>query len=228
MQAKKRLQMLERKTTVIFDVETQSKISDMPGENREHQIMKLEVSCLSYIVLDSDKLLVPSDAVKAVEDAEVKTLWRDVWSFGKGPFEELFDAFDEAELIVSFNGAQFDHLVLFKYCNKRQSTNHMCKIHDVFSRVRDSVGVWLSLDKLLKANNLSTKTSNGLEAIRMWQQGRRDELKQYCEQDVRQLARLVVLLNLALPNSTALLPNHVFGIASALASVRASNAMKSV
>jgi hypothetical protein len=207
---------------VVFDIETQDKICNMPGTDRDDQVCNLQVSCLSYLVLDADKMLDPEEAAVEVERASMVTLWRDEDPDGTGPFEQLFKAFDDAELVVSYNGLGFDHLVLFKHCRRGRSERHLLKTHDAFARLRCNTRVWFKLDNLLKANGLETKTANGLEAITMWSEGRREELKVYCEQDVRALARLLCLPELQLPNTTIRVPNYVFGIASAVAASRTS------
>ena len=209
---------------VVWDIETQNKISDMPGDNREEQVRNLEVSCLSFLKIPSAAILAgPEEALRAVEDAPMRTLWRDEDEKGVGPFYELLKAFDEAEVIVSYNGLGFDHPVMYKHCNPRRTEAHLFKVHDAFARLRDHTGVWFKLDNLLKANGMETKTANGLLAIEWWAEGRRDELKAYCEQDVRALARMVCLPQLTLPRINTVSRNYVFGVASALAACRASN-----
>ena len=211
---------------VVFDIETQNKISDMLGADRLAQICNLQVSCLSYLVLDADRPLDPDDAQAAVEEAEITTLWRDEDPDGDGPFERLFKAFDKAELICSYNGLGFDHPCLWKHCGKARSEAHLLKAHDPFSRLKENTGVWFKLDNLLKANDLETKTANGLEAIRMWNDGERDKLQEYCEQDTRALARLLALPELKLPRLASVAPNYLFGIASAVAARRMSCSLK--
>ena len=213
-------------TVCVFDIETQDKISNMPGSERIDQICNLQVSCLSYLIIESDRLLDPNDAQTAVEDAEMVTLWRDEDPDGDGPFERLFKTFDQAELIVSYNGLGFDHPCLWKHCGKARSEAHLLKAHDPFSRLKENTGVWFKLDNLLKANGLETKTANGLAAIRMWNDGERDKLQEYCEQDTRALARLLALPELKLPRMVATAPNYLFGMASALAARRMSNSLK--
>ena len=210
----------------VFDIETQDKISNMPGSDRLDQVCNLQVSCLSYLVVESDRMFDPEDAQAAVEEAEVVTLWRDEDPDGNGPFESLFTAFDEAELIVAYNGLGFDFPCLWKHCRKARSEAHLLKAHDPFSRLKENTTVWFKLDNLLKANGLETKTANGLEAIKMWNENRRDELEAYCAQDVRALARLLALPELKLPRMAATAPNYLFGIASALAARRMSNSLK--
>ena len=213
-------------SVVVFDIETQNKISDMLGADRLSQICNLQVSCLSYLVLDADRLFDPEDARVAVEEAEVVTLWRDEDPEGKGPFEPLLEAFDKAELICSYNGLGFDHPVLYKHCTKTRTEAHLLKAHDVFSRLKENTTVWFKLDNLLKANGLETKTANGLEAIRMWNDGEPDKLQEYCEGDVRALARLLALPELKLPRLSSVAPNYLFGMGSALAARRMSLSLK--
>ncbi len=218
----------EEPFVVVWDIETQNKISDMPGDNREEQVRNLEVSCLSFLKIPSAAILAgPEEALRAVEEAPMRTLWRDEDDKGVGPFHELLQAFDEAEIIVSYNGLGFDHPVLFKHCKQRRTEAHLFKVHDVFARLRDHTSIWFKLDNLLKANGMETKTANGLLAIQWWAEGRRDELKEYCEQDVRALARMICLPQLTLPRINAIAPNYVFGIASALAAYRASKTQTS-
>ena len=210
---------------VVWDIETQDKITNMPGDSREEQVRNLEVSCLSYVKIPSAAILAGSEeALRAVEEAPMVTLWRDEDEKAQGPFFELLKAFDEAELIVSYNGLGFDHPVLFKHCASKRTERHMFKVHDVFARLRDHTTIWFKLDNLLKANGMETKTANGLIAIQWWAEGERDLLKEYCEQDVRALARMICLPELKLPRINAVAPNYVFGIASALAARRASEA----
>lgn len=210
---------------VVWDIETQDKITNMPGDSRDEQVRNLEVSCLSFVKIPSAAILAGSkEALRAVEEAPMVTLWRDEDEKAVGPFFELLKAFDEAELIVSYNGLGFDHPVLFKHCASKRTERHLFKVHDVFARLRDHTTIWFKLDNLLKANGMETKTANGLIAIQWWAEGERELLRIYCEQDVRALARMICLPELKLPRINATAPNFVFGVASALAARRASEA----
>ena len=169
---------------VVFDCETQDKISNMPGVDRNDQVAALEVSCLSYQILKSDEVVAsPERAAAEAARADVFTLWRDEDELNEGPFERMFKAFDDAEVIVSYNGCGVDHLLLWKYYagNKLRYQKHMVKTHDVFARLRETTGFWYKLDDLLKENEVPTKTSNGLKAIEWWQEGERALLQEYCE-----------------------------------------------
>lgn len=214
---------------VIFDIETQNKIDDMHGVDRVSKVKLLEVSCLSYLVVNSDEVLAgPDRAAAAVDAAQMFTLWRDDDADPAGPFEQMLKAFDEAEVIASYNGLGFDHLVMTKYYqrNVRRYQRHVCKAHDAFARLRDATELWYKLDALLKENEIPTKTANGLIAIEWWANGEREKLREYCEQDVRALARLLALPQLKLPRTKFLAPNSVFGLASAIAASRESRTLE--
>ena len=215
-------------SVVVWDIETQGLIKHSPGFDREEQVRNLEVSCLSYMVIPSAPLLSGDEAAAAaaVEAAPMATLWRDEDEDGVGPFRALFEAFDAAELIVGYNSLGFDHPVLYKHCERRRTEKHLFKVHDAFARLRDHTSVWFKLDHLLQANGLATKTADGLQAIEWWKQGERTLLREYCEQDVRALARLLVLREIKLPKIHSTAPNYVFGVSSALAARRASEACR--
>ena len=164
-------------------------------------------------------------AAAAVEAAPMITLWRDEDEAASARFAAL-RGLDAAELIVGYNSLGFDHPVLYKHCDRRRTEKHLFKVHDAFARLRDHTGVWFKLDHLLQANGLATKTADGLQAISWWKEGERTLLREYCEQDVRALARLLVLSEIKLPKIHSTAPNYVFGISSALAARRASEACR--
>ena len=130
---------------------------------------------------------------------------------------------DGAEVVAGYNSLHFDHPVMLKHCRKRRYEEHVVKSMDPFARIRDVTDVWFKLDALLKANGLATKTASGLQAIAFWNDGERDKLQTYCEQDVRASARLFALRELTLPNGVTKLPNYLFGLQSAIAARRMSD-----
>lgn len=167
---------------VVWDLETQDVIKNMTGSTQSARIRNLEVSCLSALKIPSDALLDWETAQQAVEEAQMKTWWRDLDADGKGPFAEFLAMCDGAEVIAGYNSLHFDHPVMLKHSRKRQYEDHICKSVDPFARIRDVTGVWYKLDNLLKANELPVKTACGLEAIKFWNDGERDKLQTYCEQ----------------------------------------------
>jgi hypothetical protein len=152
--------------------------------------------------------------------------WRDKAKDGAGPFDELLDLFDEAEVICAYNGLGFDLPVLRKHYGAGKAAakrymSHRLKMFDPMLHIaRATDQPYVSLGKLLQSNNLEGKTGDGLQAIQLWEQGHREQLLQYCMHDVRQLAALVHLSKLHVPG-VGMLPNKAFGIASAIAAERA-------
>ena len=203
----------------VFDVETQQKITDMPGRFREDKVKLLLISCASVVELPMHLCTNPDDRERAMELSVTKTYWTDGDSHTS--IHAMIDRLLKAELIVGFNLVGFDWLLMRKYFSTDEMY-HKCmnKTLDVFSRIRDATTTWYKLDALLALNGLSTKTADGLQAIAWWEAGKRAELQEYCEVDVEQCARLALLPTLALSGGRTL-ANYNFGIASALAGLRA-------
>ena len=57
---------------------------------------------------------------------------------------------------------------------------------DLMDSVKENVGFRLKLNDIAQAtlDNIE-KSAEGLQAIRWWKEGKIDEIKKYCEQDVR-------------------------------------------
>ena len=202
----------------IWDIETQNKIQDMPGRFREDKIKLLQISCASIVTIPSERCLDPSDRERAIELSTTKTYWCD--GEGANSMDAMCKTLKGAELVVGYNLAGFDWLSTKKYFANQDDFKCCCeKTLDVFSRIRDATGTWYKLDNLLSLNGLETKTADGLQAIQWWAEGERDLLKQYCEVDTQQCARLALLSELEL-GAGRRLSNYNFGIASALAALR--------
>lgn len=176
-------------SVVVFDLETDATIRDAPGTTREEQVRNLQFSCCSLLSIDVEAIKRGDAPDVLVEAGVMKTFWRD----NQNDIEAILAAFEEATAIIGFNTHGFDFLVLRKhYSDKQQYHRHLCKSLDVFSRVRDVANFWPKLDMLLKRNGLATKTADGLVAIKWFAEGRLDELKSYCESDVKCCAKLAL------------------------------------
>lgn len=210
-------------TVVVFDCESDSRPVRV-GRDVNFQHVQCTVACA--LVIDTKHVMLPESAGLAVATAKEITCWRDVVpSKGASPFKELFDAFDAADVIVGYNSLDFDMPLLKKHYGSKEARryiDHRIKSLDVFSRVRSTTGVWPKLDDLLCANQLGAKCGDGAQAIQLWQDGRRDELKAYCMTDVRRTAELALLTKMCV-NGTWL-PSHVYGIGPTVHSVRVSEA----
>lgn len=207
----------------VFDLETQDAIASVLGSSRDEKVGRLQVSCGSVLCLPSEFVASPLQAERAMELSVMRTFWRD--GERRNNMSALIRLLEGAELIVGYNLVGFDWIVMRKYYDDyTMYERHRARTHDLFSRVRDATGVWFKLDRLLELNGFGLKTADGLQAIKMWADGRRAELQHYCECDVRQCARLGLLttLNVGAVGGVPL-DNYVFGIAAALVATHFSN-----
>ena len=94
-------------------------------------------------------------------------------------FEKLLK---NTNLVIGFNTNHFDLPILQKYfsfdLSKIQSL-------DIMEDVINSVGHRVSLDDLLTNTLNAKKSANGLLAVQYWREGRIEELRKYCLNDVR-------------------------------------------
>ena len=208
---------------VVFDLESDCTFKNCPGETRFAQMLHMQATLACALVLDATLCLDPDTRKKAIEESVPLHWWRDgPVGDDKNPFAQLLRLFDHASCIVAYNGLDFDFPLLLKHYapsreGQRRYMSHRLKCLDplVSLRAVTDLRSGLKLDTLLHANGLAGKTGNGVDAIAMWNDDRRDELLSYCHQDTLQLAKLVLLPSLRVPR-IGTLPNHVFGIASAL------------
>jgi hypothetical protein len=205
---------------IAWDIETSNKIEDQVGKFREDKIRKLSVSCACTLKLSSE-LILQGKEEQALAEAESSTFWID----GEGGLEGMLKQFDDAELLISYNGNGFDHLVMSQYYhgNRARELSHTFKSHDFFRKIIDAQqGRWPKLDKLLELNGESSKTANGLIAITWWAQGERAKLEEYCRSDVHLMTKLALRRDgIRLDgNEPFRAPATLVGVAPALAAQR--------
>lgn len=58
------------------------------------------------------------------------------------------------------------------------------KTFDIMTRVKDVSGNYYKLEALLELNGIQRKTGDGMRAIQLWTDNKRDELEKYCHNDV--------------------------------------------
>ncbi len=141
---------------VIFDLETQ---------NTFHDVGSSDPAALSISVgtfYDSD-----SGIYKTVTEDELETVW---------------SLLEKADALVGYNSNHFDIPLLNKYYPGDLTT---IKSIDLLEEIRKSLGRRLRLDSVAEATVGAKKSGHGLQAVRWWQEGKIDEIKKYCEQDVR-------------------------------------------
>lgn len=104
---------------------------------------------------------------------------------GKCFFEKdlshLFPIMERASYIIGYNSRSFDMQVLQGYYPG--DINHFSQF-DILEDIREKLGRRLALNDLISATLGKKKTGHGLMAIDFYKEGKFDELRRYCLDDV--------------------------------------------
>ncbi|MBI3304810.1 WYL domain-containing protein [Candidatus Parcubacteria bacterium] len=142
---------------LVLDLETQNSFADVGGR-QNLRLLKVSVAG----VFDYE-----TGAFRCYEEAELPEL------------EARLAAKPE---IIGFNIRQFDLPVLAPYLKTDFGS---LAVLDLMEEVVRFTGHRVSLNSLAAATLGERKIAQGLEAIRFWREGRMEELKTYCLDDVR-------------------------------------------
>ncbi|TAN32928.1 hypothetical protein EPN28_02920 [Patescibacteria group bacterium] len=141
---------------IVFDIETQNIFADV-----DNDFKRLKISVVSIYRYDGDKY-------QSFTESELKDLW---------------PLLEKADRIIGYNSEHFDLPILNNYyLGDLSKLPHL----DIMKKIKEAVGVRLKLADVAQAtlDNIA-KSADGLAAIRWWREGKIDEIKKYCEQDVR-------------------------------------------
>jgi len=141
---------------LIFDIETQNTFQEVGSSDP----IALDISVVS--AYDSE-----TATYTTVSIDELSVLW---------------PLFERADALVGYNSNHFDIPILNKYYPGDLST---IKSIDLLEEIKKSLGRRLRLDSVAEATIGAKKSANGLQAVRWWREGKIDEIKKYCEQDVK-------------------------------------------
>ena len=97
--------------------------------------------------------------------------------------EQLIDDLHFASLVVGFNIKDFDYEVLSLYHQGGHPQG--IRTFDMMRHVYHYLGYRVSLDNLVRTTLGENKTSDGLEAVRLWKAGETEKVIEYCKNDVR-------------------------------------------
>ena len=94
----------------------------------------------------------------------------------------LWPILESADMLVTFNGEHFDIPLLNKYYH-----GDLLKIKsvDLLKEMQKSAGRRMKLDQIAEGTLGVNKSGDGLLAVKLWREGRVEELKKYCIDDVR-------------------------------------------
>lgn len=144
--------------TIVIDVETQKSFADVGGKENLRELGVAVAGVYSYA---ADKFL-------ALEEQELSGLGQ---------------MLSGSERLVGFNLKQFDIPVLEPYLGSALFSR--LTIVDLFEDAVRFLGHRVGLEGLAKATLGQGKSGHGLEALEWFKQGRIDDVKKYCLDDVR-------------------------------------------
>jgi DEAD/DEAH box helicase domain-containing protein len=140
----------------FMDIETQRLAEEVGGWKNKH-LMRVSVAVLYDTQTGEFRSYRESEVLKLIEDLQ------------------------ELDLVVGFNLLNFDYQVLKAYAP--QGLDHLPTL-DILHEIHAIAGLRVSLGHLAEKTLGSGKTSDGLQAVRWFREGRWDDLIQYCTADV--------------------------------------------
>lgn len=141
---------------VVFDLETQNFFSEVGGADP----VNLDISVGCFYDSGTDKYL-------AVTVDELAEAW---------------PMLEQADALVGYNSNHFDIPLLNKYY---PGDLRQIKSIDLLESIRLSLGRRLRLDSVAEATVGAKKSADGVQAVRWWREGKINEIKKYCLQDVK-------------------------------------------
>lgn len=141
---------------IILDIETQNSFAEA-----DNDIKKLRISVVSIYSYDTDTYQ----------------------SFAENELGRLWPILEKADRLIGYNSLHFDLPVLKNYyLGDLGQLPHL----DLLAKIKDSLGIRLKLKDVAEATlDEVTKSADGLQALVWWKEGKIEEIKKYCEQDVR-------------------------------------------
>lgn len=102
-------------------------------------------------------------------------------SFLENELNDLFRIIENSSLVIGFNINTFDMQVLQGYYPGKIT---QFKTFDLLDDIKKNLGRRLSLNDLVSATLGKKKSGHGLHAIELYKQGKFEDLKKYCFDDV--------------------------------------------
>ena len=149
--------------TLVFDIETQNFFTDPDVGWDNYAALKISVvGVYSYI----------EDRYYCYEENEM---------------DKLAELFSDARRIVGFSMNRYDIPVLNNYFQRLKGAPKLWEMErvDLLEEIEMATGSRVSLDRLAGANLGLSKTHHSSEAGALYREGKIDELKEYCVNDVK-------------------------------------------
>ena len=149
--------------TLVFDIETQNFFTDPDVGWDNYAALKISVvGVYSYL---SDRY----------------------FTFEEGEMDRLAELFRDAKRLVGFSMNRYDVPVLNHYFQRIKDAPRLWAMErvDLLEEIELATGHRISLDRLAEANLGARKTHHGSEAGELYREGKMEELKEYCLNDVK-------------------------------------------
>ena len=103
-------------------------------------------------------------------------------SFDEHELGDLWPILEKAERLIGYNSLHFDTPILNRYY-----TGDLLLLPqlDLLKVIKESSGKRFKLDDISKATLQIQKSADGLQAMKWYEEGKIDLIKEYCEQDVK-------------------------------------------
>ena len=149
--------------TLVFDIETQNFFTDP------------EVGWDNYAALKISVVVVYS----YLEDR--------YYTYEEHEMDKMAELFKDAKRIVGFSMNRYDIPVLNNYFQRIPGAPKLWEMErvDLLEEIEMAMGQRISLDRLAGANLGEHKTHHGSEAGTLYREGKMEELKEYCRNDVK-------------------------------------------
>lgn len=103
-------------------------------------------------------------------------------SYSQEEFPRLWALIEKADVLIGFNSDHFDLPLLNKYY---PGDLFKIKSIDMMAAVKTALGRRLSLGNIASATLGEKKSADGLQAYQWWKEGKVQEIRDYCIQDVK-------------------------------------------
>ncbi len=103
-------------------------------------------------------------------------------SYSQEEFPRLWKLIEQADVLIGFNSDHFDLPLLNKYY---PGDLFKIKSIDMMAAVKTALGRRLSLKNIAGATLGEKKSADGLQAYHWWKEGKVQEIRDYCIQDVK-------------------------------------------
>ncbi|MBT4153889.1 MAG: hypothetical protein HOE53_04540 [Candidatus Magasanikbacteria bacterium] len=104
------------------------------------------------------------------------------YSFDEHQLSSMWPFFEKATRLIGYNSIHFDVPILNKYyTGDLAAIPHL----DMLKVIKETMGKRFKLDDVAKATLQISKSADGLQAMEWYKEGKIDQIKEYCEQDVK-------------------------------------------